>query len=156
MTTDIQKLHDVWFLNKNKARENTELSEISFDDLTNSVMNTGPFYFYVIDFYDMSLSNVSPAIYDMHGFNPETVAFKDVIETIHPDDVAFVAKAEGSIANLFYENLGGEKMLKYKTNYSFRSRMKNGEYALLNHQALMLTLDTNGGYGKSIKHSYPN
>lgn len=150
MITEIQKFHDVWFSPKSKTRENTELPKINFDDLTNSVMSLGPFYFYVIDFYDMSLSHVSPAITEIHGFNPETVVFNDVLGAIHPDDVDFVVNTEASIVDFFYKNIGWEKTLKYKMNYSFRTRMKNGEYALMNHQALMLTMGSNGGYGKSL------
>ena len=30
------------------------------------------------------------------------------------------------------------------------ARLENGEYVLFNHQALMLTRDDNGGYGKSL------
>ena len=41
-------------------------------------------------------------------------------------------------------------MLSYKTSYNFRFRLKNGEYALFNHQSLMLSLDDNGGLGKSL------
>ena len=41
-------------------------------------------------------------------------------------------------------------MLRYKTSYNFRFRLENGEYALFNHQSLMLTLDDNGGFGKSL------
>lgn len=150
MNTEIQKLHEVWFSAENKAKENTSFPQISFDDLTNSIISTGHFYYYVIDFYDMSLSNVSPSIYEMHGFDPKTVIFNDVLNAIHPEDVDFVAKTESLISDFFYKNVGREKMLKYKMNYSFRARMKNGEYALMNHQALMLTLDSEGGYGKSL------
>lgn len=113
-------------------------------------MSSGPFYFYIVDFYDMSLSHVSPAIQDIHGLDPETVVFDDVLERIHPDDVDFVAKTEAALANFFYENMGRKKMLSYKMNYCFRSRMKDGSYALINHQALMITLDAKGGYGKSL------
>ena len=41
-------------------------------------------------------------------------------------------------------------MLSYKTSYNFRFRLKNGEYALFNHQSLMLSLDDDGGLGKSL------
>jgi DNA-binding CsgD family transcriptional regulator len=150
MTTEIQKLHDVWFSANNKAIENTHLPKISFDDLTNSVISIGSFYYYIIDFYDMSLSNVSPAIAEIHGFDPETVVFNDILQAIHPDDVDFVVKAEAAVADFFHKDLSRDKLLTYKMNYSFRSRMKNGDYALINHQALMLTLDSNGGYGKAL------
>lgn len=148
MTTEIQNLYNVW--NPNRIAKNNKLYQISFDDLTNSIISTGPFYFYIIDFFDMSLSHVSPKISEIHGFNPETVSFNDILGAIHPDDIAFVTKAEALSTNFFYQKVGHEKMLDYKISYSFRFKIENGEYALFNHQSLMLSLDENGGLGKSL------
>lgn len=148
MLPEIQNLHEVW--QTYKAVKTTPKHQISFDDLTNSIISTGPFYFYIIDFFDMTLSHISPGITEIHGFDPETVSFNDILEAIHPDDIDFVAKAEGVSTNFFYKKVGYEKMLSYKTSYSFRFRLKNGEYALFNHQSLMLSLDENGGLGKSL------
>jgi DNA-binding CsgD family transcriptional regulator len=148
MLPEIQNLYDVWHPNR-IAKENISY-QISFDELTNSIISTGPFYFYVIDFFDMSLSHISPAIAEIHGFDPETVTFNDILGAIHPDDIDFVAKAEAVSTNFFYNKVGYEKMLRYKVSYSFRFLLKNGEYALFNHQSLMLSLDDNGGLGKSL------
>lgn len=148
MIPEIQNLYDVWHPNR-IAKDNTP-SRISFDNLTNSIISTGPFYFYIIDFFDMSLSHVSPAIAEIHGFDPVTVSFNDILGAIHPEDFDFVTKAEALSTDFFYNKVGYEKMLNYKTSYSFRFRLKNGEYALFNHQSLMLSLDDNGGLGKSL------
>ncbi|MBP6549854.1 MAG: PAS domain-containing protein [Flavobacterium sp.] len=148
MLPEIQNLYDVWHPNR-IAKDSTPY-RISFDGLTNSIISTGLFYFYIIDFFDMTLSHVSPAIEEIHGFNPQTVTFNDILGAIHPDDVDFVAKAEAIATDFFYQKVGYEKMLSYKTSYSFRFRLKNGEYALFNHQSLMLSLDDNGGLGKSL------
>jgi len=150
MNEEIQKLYKVWMDSKNRALTITELPQISFDDLTNAIISTGPFYFYIIDFYDMALSHVSPSIQDIQGFDPESVVFNDILDSIHPEDVDFVAKTEAAVGNFFYKNIGREKLLTYKMSYCFRARMKDGNYALINHQALMITLDDRGGYGKSL------
>jgi DNA-binding CsgD family transcriptional regulator len=150
MSTQIQKLHDVWVNYRNKSEQNTDLPQITLEDLSNAITSTGPFYFYVIDFADMSLSHISPSIYDIHNFEQGKVTFDDILNTLHPNDIDFLSKTEASIAKFFYENIGQEKFLHYKINYCFRLKMKNGEYALINHQALMLTLDKSGGYGKVL------
>lgn len=148
MLPEIQNLYDVWDLNR--VGKNNVSYQISFDELTNSIISTGPFYFYVIDFFDMSLSHISPAIAEIHGFDPVTVSFNDILGAIHPEDFDFVTKAEALSTDFFYNKVGYEKILNYKTSYSFRFRLKNGEYALFNHQSLMLSLDDNGGLGKSL------
>ncbi|MFL9831465.1 LuxR C-terminal-related transcriptional regulator [Flavobacterium sp. ST-87] len=148
MLPEIQNLHDVWLSNRTATTSST--NQISFDDLTNSIISTGPFSFYIIDFFDMSLSHISPSIYEMHGFDPETLTFNDVLGAIHPEDINFVIKAEDFLTKFFSDTIGREKLLTYKISYSHRARLANGEYALFNHQALMLTMDDNGGYGKSL------
>lgn len=148
MIPEIQSLYNIWHPYRNL--KDSMLFNVSFDDLVNSIISTGPFYFYIIDFFEMSLSNISPAISKIHGFNPETVSFNDILGAIHPDDIDFVAKAEAVSINFFYKKVGYDKMLSYKTSYSFRFRLENGEYALFNHQSLMLSLDDNGGLGKSL------
>lgn len=148
MLSEIQNLHDVW--HSNRSVQTSPSHQISFDDLTNSIISTGPFSFFIIDFFDMSISHISPSFYEMHGFHPDTLTFNDVLGAIHPDDINFVIKAEDFLTKFFYENVGREKLLSYKINYCYRARLNNGEYALFNHQALMLTMDDNGGYGKSL------
>lgn len=148
MKPEIQKLHNVW--QNNRGIENTSLPQISFDDLTNAIISTGPFYYYIVDFHDMSISNVSTSIEEIHGFDPSTVTFNDILSVGHPDDTNFVMKAEAAVADFFYKNIGAEKLLRYKVNYCLRGKLKNGEYALFNHQAIMLTLDPSGKYGKSL------
>ncbi|WP_316633061.1 LuxR C-terminal-related transcriptional regulator [uncultured Flavobacterium sp.] len=148
MLPEIQNLYNVW--QTNKAVQSTSSHQISFDDLTNSIISTGPFSFYIIDFFDMSLSHISPSLFKIHGFNPDTITFNEVLGAIHPDDIDFVVKAEAFLTKFFYENIGSEKLLNYKISYCHRCRLENGEYVLFNHQALMLTMDDNGGYGKSL------
>ena len=92
MLPEIQNLYDVWY--PNRIAKSNESKQISFNELTNSIISTGPFYFYIIDFFDMSLSHISPVISQIHGFDSETVLFDDILGAIHPDDIEFVAKAE--------------------------------------------------------------
>ena len=49
----------------------------------------------------MSLSYVSPAITKIHGFDLKTVSFNEILGAIHPDDIAFVAKAEELATDFF-------------------------------------------------------
>jgi len=150
MNTEIEMLNSVWIDSQKTTAQNTLLPQINFEDIVSSIISTGPFYYYIVDFYDMSLSNVSPSILEIHGFDPVTVTFYDILGTIHPEDIEFVAKAEQANLEFLYGTLGKDKLLNYKSCFSFRSRMKCGDYAMLNHQALLLTLDEHGKFGKSL------
>lgn len=148
MLPEIENLHNVW--QANRTAKISPAHQISFNDLTNSIISSGPFSFYIIDFFDMSLSYISPSLYEMHGFDPNTLTFNDVLGAIHPDDINFVIKAEGFLTRFFSDKIDRSKLLSYKISYCHRARLQNGEYALFNHQAVMLTMDDNGGYGKSL------
>ncbi len=150
MSTELQKLHNVWLNYRKQGEQDNTLPQITFEELNNTITSTGPFYFYVIDFADMSISHISPSIYDIHNFEVDNVKFQDILDTLHPDDIDFISKTEATLANFFYKEIGIEKIFHYKMNYCFRTKMKNGEYAMMNHQALMLTIDKKGGYGKSL------
>jgi len=150
MGNEILKLHSIWEKTQLTATKNTSLIQFKFEELINSIISTGPFYYYIIDFFDMSISNVSSSITDIHGFDPATVCFNDILATIHSDDMDFVAAAEQANLEFLYGNLGKDQVLNYKSCFSFRSRMKDGSYAMLNHQALLLTLDDAGNFGKSL------
>jgi DNA-binding CsgD family transcriptional regulator len=150
MDPEINKLKIVWEVTERITDLNTLIPQFNFDEIISSLISVGPFYFYIIDFCDMSMSNVSPSITDIHGFDPETVTFDDILNTIHPDDMEFVAKAEATYFEFLHNKIGKEKVLNYKANYSFRSRMKNGEYCMLNHQSIILTIDDDCRVGKSL------
>jgi DNA-binding CsgD family transcriptional regulator len=148
MISQIQTLHDVWL--HNRTVQTGDAPQLSFENLNNSIISTGPFYFYIIDFYDMSLSHISPSIADIQGYLPESVTLNDILDGIHPSDLEFVTRAELFLTKFFSEKVEREKLLTYKISYCYRARAKDGEYVLFNHQALMLTMDENGGYGKSL------
>lgn len=148
MKPEIDKLHQVWE-QFHKGLLRTELPLVHFDQIVSSVFTAGPSYYYVIDFYDMTLTNVSSSIADIHGLNPTVVTFNDILEMIHPDDIDFVSKAEHKVIHKFRE-IGWEKLLRYKVNYCFRFKTADGSYKLFLHQALMLTLKEDGVLGKSL------
>ena len=91
MNKEVEILHQVWEKSQQIANNATLLPQINFKEIVGSIISTGPFYYYIIDFFDMSLSNVSPSIKDIHGLDPSTVSFNDILNTIHPKDVDFVA-----------------------------------------------------------------
>lgn len=148
MKLEIQTLHDVWMANK--AVQATHIHQMAFNELTNSIISTGPFSFFIIDFCDMSISHISDSLFEMFDLDRENITLNNILSFIHPDDIGFVAKAEDFLARFFLEELSRKKLLRYKNSYNFRVRVKNGAYVLFNHQALMLTLDENDGYGKSL------
>lgn len=148
---NIEQMHRVWNSLEIAPRKPTEAPNVSFDQIVSSVFSTGLLYYYVIDFSDMSIHALSSGFIKAHGVEPEKInRIDDILAFIHPDDMDFVAKAEKKGLKFMYDELGPEKLLRYKCSYNFRFRTANGTYRLYNHQSLMLTLDENNNFIQSL------
>lgn len=151
MKPEIQLMHEVWDVIKIEDRSPTDLPSINFDEIVSSVFTTGPFYYYIIDFFDLSISHLSSGFVGAHGLEVTRVkTINDILNLIHPDDMAFVSKAEKKTLDFIYGVLGAEKITSYKASYNFRFRTGDGSYSLYNHQSLILTVDKNNNFIKSL------
>ncbi|SER85328.1 LuxR C-terminal-related transcriptional regulator [Pedobacter rhizosphaerae] len=151
MKPDTTLIHSVWDNSSHFiTKTDNEKNDIDIDYLLASIFSNGPFYFYVVDFFNREIKYISPGVEEIHGLRPEKTTFQDILDCIHPDDMAFVAKAEETMMKVFYETLGVEKYKKYKMSYCFRFRTKDGSYQMFNHQAILLATDEHGRGAKSL------
>ena len=141
----------VWTrLSDHITKKNTEVKGFSADEIMASIFCPGPYYYYVVDFFNMQIKYMCPTILNVLGLNPETTKFEDIIARMHPDDMDFVTKAEETILKYIYDNIGGHNILKYKMSYCFRFKTADDRYQLFQHQAIVLSVDENGAFGKSL------
>ncbi|WP_276089272.1 LuxR C-terminal-related transcriptional regulator [Pedobacter sp. JY14-1] len=150
MATDNQALHAVW----DKRREFLATTEVALPPMEISGLLAtffcpGPFYYYIVDFYDRSISLMSEQAHALMGLDPKATTFDDIISRVHREDMDFVVRAEAALHDLV-KDIGWEKVKNYKMGYSFRMRDATGSYKLFHHQALALTTDSNGGAGKVL------
>lgn len=150
MKPDIELMHQTWQHARGVEKTASELSDLKIDEIVSSIFTTGPFYFYIVDFSDLQLSNISSGMSTIHGINLNEInSINDVLSLIHPDDMEFVAKAEERAIDWVYKTLGIEKITKFKFSYNFRFKTPSG-YELFNHQSLVLTTDSEGRFCKSL------
>lgn len=132
------------------AKHRTELAGFQLDELMGQIFSNGPGYHYVFDLFDLSFLYISPHVERHHALNLDSITFQDILDQIHPDDMAFVARAEATAFRLVREQIGIEKVTRYKVSYCFRFKVRDGSYRLFNHQAIILTTDDEGRMGKSL------
>lgn len=150
MKTDIEKMHKTWDSLLIVNRRPTDLPVLDFDEILSTIFAVGSFYYYIIDFFDMSISNISSGFAEAHGLNPGNIHnINDILSLIHPDDMEFVSHAEKKAYDFLYKQLGPEKFTRCKVSYNFRFKTADG-YRLFNHQALILTTDENNNFIKSL------
>lgn len=151
MNDNNTEMRAVWNrLSDHITKKNTELKGFTPDEIMASIFCPGPFYYYVVDFFNMQIKYMCPTIKDVLGLNPETVTFDEILSRMHPDDMDFVVRAEETILKYIYENIGGHNILKYKMSYCFRFKTADDTYQLFQHQAIVLSVDENGSFGKSL------
>ena len=151
MKPQIQLMHRVWDDLLTGERNSTELPGLKFDEIISSIFTSGPFYFYVIDFFDMSISQMSAGFVQAHGITSEKInTINDILQLIHPDDMQHVAAAEKKAFDIIYNSIGVDKITRYKISYNFRFKTADGSYQLYNHQSLILTVDESGNFIKSL------
>ncbi|MDM1297176.1 helix-turn-helix transcriptional regulator [Empedobacter falsenii] len=129
-------LNDVWNQFP-KVISNEYTNEIVIPDLEHffaNVFSVGSFYYYILNFNNSTLSNVHENILSIHGLNAYPEHLKDIIDLIHPDDLAFVMEAEAWTLEI-YQMLGPKHQLHLKTGYCFRMKTAEGNYELFYHQA---------------------
>ncbi|MGJ1284861.1 LuxR C-terminal-related transcriptional regulator [Sphingobacterium spiritivorum] len=113
------------------------------------LLAVGPYYHYVINIADYSVSQVSERTASIHGLASRPTTIKEIIDLIHPDDLEFVLKAEE--ATLFkMKEIGFEHQLFLKSSYCFRMRVANGSYHLFHHQAIHLAKDDSGRLASAL------
>lgn len=150
MKPNTQLLHNVWKNSQDLITQtDIALDQFQLNELISSTFSAGPYYFYIVDFFDFSIKYMSPLVEDIHGLNPETTSFQDILDQMHPDDMEFVARAEAKVFDII-GSFGAERIKKYKTSYCFRFLTADGSYQLFNHQAIILTTDENGRIAKSL------
>jgi DNA-binding CsgD family transcriptional regulator len=151
MEEGIEMMHQVWNKLVLDQRNPTELPEIDFNQIVSAVFATGPFYYYLIDFYDFSISNISENFEELHGVPSENIfTINDILALVHPEDIALVSKAE-EMAFAYMQNcLGLDKIKSYKFSYNFRFRNALGNYDFYNHQSLVLTTDQHNNFVKAL------
>jgi DNA-binding CsgD family transcriptional regulator len=144
-------LHSVWDKSPDRITSNeTEHKVSEFNKFITSLFCPGPHYYYIVDFFDRKIKQISDSAEQILGMPLDTITFDDVINSMHPEDMDFVVKAEEASYHYIYNILGKENILKYKVSYCFRSKTANGEYHLFNHQAIVLTVDSKYGFGRSL------
>ena len=151
MIENINQMHQVWSEYTSEQRRPTQLPKIDFEEIVSAVFAVGPLYYYILDFFDMGVSKFSNWFEEAHGKNPQSVKnINDILSLIHPEDIDFVIKAEAKASDYIFNVLGSEKITEYKVSYNFRFLTASGNYEYFNHQSLILTVDENGNFSKSI------
>ncbi len=115
----------------------------NMERLFGDIFVPGSYYYYVLDIVNSTLSHFHPQILPLHGLESYPLHLKEIIDLIHPDDLAFVTEAEAWSFKKINE-IGTEHLLNLKSGYCFRMKTADDSYQLFHHQAIHTAQDDNG------------
>jgi DNA-binding CsgD family transcriptional regulator len=109
----------------------------------------GDSYYFIINHHKLKMEYVSQEIETVLGYLPLEFQIEFMNDQLHPDDRSwFLAIGSGIID--FFSQLPIDKLMKYKVRYDIRFRKKNGEYARILYQGVLLEHDQNGRFLRTL------
>lgn len=99
----------------------------------------GKFYYYVINFYDLSMDYVSPSVRNVLGIEPEEFTLERYLQIIHPDNLPQMHKREAKIAEMI-SKIDPQDLPFYKFSYFVKLKLPNGKIKRILHQATTLSI----------------
>lgn len=109
----------------------------------------GDSYYFVLNHHDLKCEHVSKEVEDIMGYNPSEFDVLFMNGRIHPDDRSWFLSIGTKIVD-FFSKLSIEKLLKYKVRYDIRYRKKNGDYARILYQGILIEHDENGRFLRTL------
>jgi DNA-binding CsgD family transcriptional regulator len=123
-----------------------------FDADINKFLNfflLGDSYYFIINHHTLKMDFVSKEVESVMGYLPSEFEIDFMNDQIHPDDRSWFL-AFGSSMIDFFSQLPMEKLMKYKVRYDIRMKKKNGEYARILYQGILLEHDQNGRFLRTL------
>jgi DNA-binding CsgD family transcriptional regulator len=136
-----------WFTNE------SEPGLLKFElDIHKKLLNfllIGDSYYFILNHHNVSIEIISKEVEDVMGYTPEEFSMQSLNENLHPDDQPWFLTFVNRMVD-FFSKLPLEKMQKYKLRYDIRYRKKNGEYARILYQGVIIEHDENGRLLRSL------
>lgn len=109
----------------------------------------GDSYYFIINHHNLSFEFVSKEVEDVMGYLPSEFDIKFMNSKLHPDDRSWFLAIGSGIVD-FFTQLPVDKLMKYKVRYDVRFMKKNGEYARILYQGILLEHDDNGKFLRTL------
>lgn len=124
-----------------------------FLEITNQVadlFSVGSFYYYVLNFENLSVEIVHQGTRDVLGIEPNQFTFQKEIDIMHPDDLTKFHEKELASFNFLLNKIPVEDILLYKVVYMLRLKHTDGHYKTILHQAKVLNVSKEGKIQKAL------
>lgn len=105
--------------------------------------------YFIFNFHTLCFDYVSEDVEPLLGYNPQEVTSSFLLENIHVEDRGWFLACQDH-ATQFSITLPMEKKMKYKVQYDFRLKRKDGIYVKLMLQSVVFHIDETGGIIRTL------
>lgn len=109
----------------------------------------GDSYYFILNNKTLEFEFISKEVESVMGYHPSEISLHFIIEKIHPRDRAWFLTIGARIKE-FLSILPVEKLMNYKLRYDFRMMKKNGTYARMLYQGVIVEHTETGGILRTI------
>ena len=112
-------------------------------------LQLGDTYYFIINHNSLTFDLISKEVEYVMGYKPSEFNIQFMNEHIHPEDKPWFLTFGHKMIE-FFSRLPIEKLSRYKLRYDIRYKKKNGEYARILYQGVMIEHDENGRILRSL------
>ncbi|MDP3946134.1 MAG: LuxR C-terminal-related transcriptional regulator [Lutibacter sp.] len=141
---DIVKIMDVWKSGNKVLIPNTKELFLEITNQVASLFSIGPFYYYVLNFENLSMDIVHQGTREVLGLEPNQFSLQKGFDIMHPDDLAKLYEKEATATDFLLNRIPFEDILLYKVVYMMRLKHTDGHYKTILHQAKALNVSDDG------------
>ncbi len=144
------ELKKTWREIGKKATNNDPTFEIEINKKLLDIFHLGNYYYYIFNCTGVEIEFASESVKNILGITDTsdfTVDF--ALSIIHPEDLTYFYDFETKITQ-FFSDLPPDKILKYKTNYDFRIKRKDGTYIRILQQNVTIQTNEEGAVIRTL------
>ncbi len=142
--TSIAKIKSVWEKDNTIFYPNKEGQVLEIVDQIASLFSAGSFYYYIINFRDLSFEYVHEGTREVLGIEPEDYSVSRYFDILHEEDLELMHKKEQLVADFLLNQISPEETPLYKVAYLMRLRHVSGLYKTILHQTKVINMSLDG------------
>lgn len=99
----------------------------------------GNYYYYIFNLSNAQFEFMSESVKTVLGYDSD-VKVSEILGNIHPQDLPYFVNFENKVVE-FFHLLDEDNFKKYKVQYDFRIKKKDGDYIRVLHQIIVIDSD---------------
>src|SRR5687767_9165443 len=134
----------------NVVHEDLGSPSLSPAEIIASIFSPGEYYYFILNFFNFNIEYVHENVERIYGCKPDKFTLDFFFEHMHPEDAEQMKLKEAAAGEFFYKRIPTNKILRYKSSYTFRIQDTQGNWKNILHQCTPIQLTNEGRIHHSL------